>query len=87
MRGRCFALNWLEQDTSRLLEQAKTQQVDLFGTTAQIDSFLTSGSPRSRNASCMDASIFLLRGIDPVADGHAYHGDPREHTRHKMTTH
>ena len=32
----------------------------------------------------MDASIFLLRDIEPVADAHAYHGTPREHTRHKI---
>ena len=55
---------------------SQAQQVALCGTTAQIESFLTSGSPRSRNASCMDASIFLLRDIDPAADGHACHGNP-----------
>ena len=28
----------------------------------------------------LDASILLVKGIDSVADGHAYHGNPREHT-------
>ena len=47
---------------------SQAQQVALCGTTAQIESFLTSGSPRSRNASCMGAKILLVKSTDPVAD-------------------
>ena len=35
----------------------------------------------------LDASILLVKGIDSVADGHAYHGNIRENARHKITTH
>ena len=49
-----------------------------FGTPAQLESFLTSESPRSRHARCMEAKILLVKSTDPVADGRRT--EPREHT-------
>ena len=48
---------------------SQAKQVALCGTTAQVESFLTSGSPRSRSASCMEAKILLVKSTDPVANG------------------
>ena len=42
---------------------------NFFGTPGQLESFLTSGSPRSRHARCMEAKILLVKSTDPVADG------------------
>ena len=63
------------------------KQVALSGKTTQNESFLTRESPNLTTCDLHGCNIFLLRDSDPVADGHAYQGNPREHTRHKITTH